>query len=147
MEALVFDVDADREVIEILKLVVCKTQDFVNWVVEVTADPGRTSPGGLGFREAPPHPFQANAHMHLLEAALAWLETDGGAEWQALAAEIVDLALTRFIDRDTGFVREFFDCHWAPAEGEDGGGSAGEQPPGFATGFADQRHAHWRIFP
>ncbi|MEH6678797.1 AGE family epimerase/isomerase [Phenylobacterium sp.] len=73
-----------------------------------------------GFREEGAHPFQANAHMHLLEAAMAWAESGGGPEWQALAAEIVELALTRFIDPEGGFLREFFDEAWAPAPGEDG---------------------------
>ncbi|MBA4794635.1 MAG: AGE family epimerase/isomerase [Phenylobacterium sp.] len=73
-----------------------------------------------GFREVEPHPFQANAHMHLLEAAMAWMEAGGGSEWEALAAEIVDLALARFIDPEGGFLREFFDEAWAPAPGEDG---------------------------
>jgi len=73
-----------------------------------------------GFREEGAHPFQANAHMHLLEAAMAWAEAGGGPEWQALAAEIVELALTRFIDAHGGYLREFFDAEWAPAPGEDG---------------------------
>jgi len=73
-----------------------------------------------GFREEGAHPFQANAHMHLLEAAMAWAEAGGGPEWQALAAEIVELALTRFIDAEGGYLREFFDTDWAPAPGEDG---------------------------
>ncbi|MDP2213497.1 AGE family epimerase/isomerase [Phenylobacterium sp.] len=73
-----------------------------------------------GFREAGAHPFQANAHMHLLEAAMAWTDAGGGPEWQALAEEIVELALTRFIDPEAGFLREFFNADWAPAPGEDG---------------------------
>ena len=73
-----------------------------------------------GFREAGAHPFQANAHMHLLEAAMAWVEAGGGREWRDLAAEIVELALTRFIDAEGGYLREFFDAAWAPAPGQDG---------------------------
>ncbi len=73
-----------------------------------------------GFREEGAHPFQANAHMHLLEAAMAWVEAGGGPEWRAVAAEIIELALTRFIDAKGGFLREFFDEAWAPAPGEDG---------------------------
>lgn len=80
---------------------------------------GLRHPAG-GFREEGAHPFQANAHMHLLEAAMAWADAGGGPEWQALAAEIVELALTRFIDVDGGFLREFFDATWAPAPGADG---------------------------
>jgi mannose/cellobiose epimerase-like protein (N-acyl-D-glucosamine 2-epimerase family) len=75
---------------------------------------------GGGFREAGPHEFQANAHMHLLEAALAWREAGGDARWARLADEIVALALSRFIDGEGGFLREFFDDGWAPAKGEAG---------------------------
>lgn len=64
-----------------------------------------------GFRESGEHPFQANAHMHLLEAALAWEET-GAAGWAALADEIAELALSRFIDAGSGAIREFFDADW-----------------------------------
>jgi mannose-1-phosphate guanylyltransferase/mannose-6-phosphate isomerase len=73
-----------------------------------------------GFREAGQHPYQANAHMHLLEASLAWTEAGGGEPWRALAGEIVDLALERFIDAEGGFLREFFEADWRPASGPDG---------------------------
>jgi len=73
-----------------------------------------------GFKEAGPFPFQANAHMHLLEAALAWIEAGGDDRWRALAQQIVDLALSKFIDADGGFLREFFDANWNPAPGADG---------------------------
>ena len=73
-----------------------------------------------GFREAGDHPFQANAHMHLLESALAWREVDSDPAWSELAASIVDLALDRFIDPQGGFLREFFDADWRPAAGDDG---------------------------
>lgn len=73
-----------------------------------------------GWREPVGHPFQANAHMHLLEAALAWeaLEPDGA--WAAMADAIVGLARARFIDSEGGFLREFFTEDWLPAEGEAG---------------------------
>ncbi|THD77654.1 MAG: mannose-1-phosphate guanylyltransferase [Phenylobacterium sp.] len=73
-----------------------------------------------GFRELGAHAFQANAHMHLLEAALAWDELDVDPFWGALADEIVTLALGRFIDPAGGFLREFFDADWRPAAGDDG---------------------------
>ena len=72
-----------------------------------------------GFREADDHPFQANAHMHLFETALAWEEA-GEADWAPLSDEIAELALTRFIDGEAGFLREFFDADWRPAPGDDG---------------------------
>ncbi len=73
-----------------------------------------------GFRENSSHPFQANAHMHLFEAALAWREAGGGEVWEELAAELLELARTRFYDRDGGFIREFYAADWSPAPGEDG---------------------------
>ncbi|RZJ97520.1 MAG: mannose-1-phosphate guanylyltransferase [Brevundimonas sp.] len=76
-------------------------------------------PGG-GWREAGDHPFQSNAHMHLLEACLAWEALDPNGPWTGLADEIVALARRSFIDAGGGFLREFFDENWSPAAGEDG---------------------------
>jgi mannose-1-phosphate guanylyltransferase/mannose-6-phosphate isomerase len=73
-----------------------------------------------GFREIGAYPFQSNAHMHLLESAMAWEAGGGDDSWRALADEIVDLALTRFIDPQGGFLREFFAADWTPAPGDDG---------------------------
>jgi len=73
-----------------------------------------------GFREASAQPFQANAHMHLFEAALAWRALGAEAPWNDLATELVELARTRFFDRDGGFIREFYAADWSPAPGEDG---------------------------
>lgn len=73
-----------------------------------------------GWRETGEQPYQANAHMHLLEACMAWetLEPDG--EWAGMADEIVGLAQRVFIDAEGGFLREFFDAEWRPATGDDG---------------------------
>lgn len=75
-----------------------------------------------GFEEARPRtlPLKANPHMHMLEAALAWEPLDPGGEWDVLADEIGELALTRFIDADSGALREFFGANWEPMEGEAG---------------------------
>ncbi|WP_404418243.1 AGE family epimerase/isomerase [Brevundimonas vesicularis] len=73
-----------------------------------------------GLKEAGDHPYQSNAHMHLLEAALAWEEAGGGPNWSSLSDQIVRLARTHFIDKDTGCLREFFKSDWSPAEGKDG---------------------------
>jgi len=75
---------------------------------------------GGGLVEAGAHPYQANAHMHLLEAALAWEEAEGDPSWAELADRIVALARSRFIDPKTGMLREFFSPDWSPAEGPDG---------------------------
>ncbi|RAK66569.1 AGE family epimerase/isomerase [Phenylobacterium kunshanense] len=74
--------------------------------------------GAGGFQENSDHPFQANAHMHLFEAALAWEAIGGGHRWAALGDELADLALSRFIDPATGALHEFFDADWRPMEGE-----------------------------
>ncbi|HVI33721.1 AGE family epimerase/isomerase [Phenylobacterium sp.] len=71
-----------------------------------------------GWREAGERPFQANAHMHLLEAALAW-EAAGEGRWAAVSDEIATLALERFIQ--DGLLREFFDEAWRPLGDRDGG--------------------------
>jgi mannose-6-phosphate isomerase len=72
-----------------------------------------------GFREGGPHPYQANCHMHLFESALAW-EAAGGPVWAALADEIAALATRRFIDPESGAIREFFDADWRAIGGEGG---------------------------
>ena len=79
----------------------------------------RRCPAG-GFFESGERTNQSNPHMHMLEAALAWMEAGGGPAWEAFAREIVDLALSRFVDAERGYVREFFDRQWRPAPGEMG---------------------------
>lgn len=93
------------------------------WLAEGEAmlralEPLRHPPGGL--REFGDRPFQANAHMHVLEAALAWETAGGDARWRSVADHIAELALDRFIDPATGVLREFFDEGWSAVEGEAG---------------------------
>lgn len=71
-----------------------------------------------GMREFGDYPFQANANMHLFEAALAWEAAAPGGPWEALSDEIGELALRRFIV--DGTLREFFDVDWRPLVGDDG---------------------------
>ena len=73
-----------------------------------------------GFREATGHRFQSNPHMHLFEATLAWSELTGRPRWGETADRLAELCLTRFIDRETGALREVFDADWRPAPGEPG---------------------------
>ena len=63
---------------------------------------------------------RANPHMHLLEAALAWLTIDPSPIWRNLADEIVALYLDRFIDRNTAALREYFASDWPPIRGTPG---------------------------
>ena len=79
----------------------------------------RPAPHG-GIPESGDQPYQANAHMHLLEACLAWEAAGGDSGWARLSDRIVDLALTHFIDAEGGFLREFFIADWSPAPGTDG---------------------------
>jgi mannose/cellobiose epimerase-like protein (N-acyl-D-glucosamine 2-epimerase family) len=71
---------------------------------------------GLGFETGLPHapPLLSNPHMHLLEAALAWVEVGGGSEWSALADELGELATGHLIDPATGMLHESFDYSWKP---------------------------------
>ncbi len=73
-----------------------------------------------GFEESAPRslPLLSNSHMHLLEACLEWTDQDDG-RWSAIAAEIVELALQRFQDPASGFIREYFDGDWSLAHGPD----------------------------
>lgn len=72
------------------------------------------------FKETGENPYQANAHMHLFEAFLAWemVGQDGG--WARAADSIAGLALDVFVDPKLGCLREFYDEKWQPAQGEDG---------------------------
>jgi mannose-1-phosphate guanylyltransferase/mannose-6-phosphate isomerase len=80
---------------------------------------GDRLPAG-GWRETGDHPFQANANMHLFEAAQAWAARGVDPRWNGIADAIAELAQTRLIDGEGGFLREFFDAGWRPAPGEDG---------------------------
>ena len=73
-----------------------------------------------GWREPAGQAYQANAHMHLLEAALAWEALEPNGPWAAMADTVVGLARAHFIDDQGGFLREFFGPDWKPAEGDAG---------------------------
>jgi mannose-6-phosphate isomerase len=78
------------------------------------------NPAG-GFEESAPRrlPLLANSHMHLLEACLEWMNHDNDRAWSELAEEIVELALQRFQDPASGFMREFFNADWTATPGAD----------------------------
>jgi mannose-6-phosphate isomerase len=65
-------------------------------------------------------PLRSNPHMHLLEAALAWMAVDQDSEWRTMADEIAALCLERFIDPESGAVREYFALDWSVMPGLDG---------------------------
>lgn len=75
-----------------------------------------------GFEETAPRslPLKSNPHMHLFEAALAWMEADDAPEWRMLATEIAELCARRFLHPQIGALREYFDGGWAPVDGPQG---------------------------
>ena len=76
---------------------------------------------GFEHSDPPSLPLCSNPHMHLFEAALAWEALAERPEaWTALANEIADLALTKFIDHKSGGLREFFDHDWNPHPSDKG---------------------------
>ncbi len=79
-------------------------------------------PAGGYANTWPPEPGwrQQNPHMHLLEAALAQLETGADGPWAELAAEMVALFRTRYLDPDSLTLGEYFLDDWHPAAGIDG---------------------------
>jgi len=109
---------------------------------------------GPGFESGLPHgpPLLSNPHMHLLEAALAWLDVGGGSEWRALADELGELALSHLIDPATGMLHESFDNSWKPTQ--DAAGRLVEPGHQFEWAFllmrwgqrrADVREAAFRL--
>jgi mannose/cellobiose epimerase-like protein (N-acyl-D-glucosamine 2-epimerase family) len=78
--------------------------------------------GGFHESQPPQAPLRANPHMHLLEAALAWIHACGGATpaWAGLADEVTVLALDHLLDSNSGLVTEWFDLNWHPMPGERG---------------------------
>ena len=65
-------------------------------------------------------PLRSNPHMHLLEAALAWMAVDDDPAWRRMADGIAVLCLEKFIDPASGALREFFAADWSPAPGVEG---------------------------
>jgi mannose/cellobiose epimerase-like protein (N-acyl-D-glucosamine 2-epimerase family) len=60
---------------------------------------------------------ESNPHMHLLEACLAWAEIGDDPGWTQWVGSLVELALLRFIHRETGAVEESYEDAWKPASG------------------------------
>jgi mannose-6-phosphate isomerase len=60
---------------------------------------------------------EANPHMHLLEACLAWADIGSDAGWAAWAQSLAELAAARFIRRDSGVLGECYTADWQPAPG------------------------------
>jgi mannose/cellobiose epimerase-like protein (N-acyl-D-glucosamine 2-epimerase family) len=69
-----------------------------------------------GFDEDRPRtmPLRSNPHMHLFEAAQAWMQVSSDKIWLDLANEIAALAISKFIDKRSGWLCEHFDENWCP---------------------------------
>ena len=76
--------------------------------------------GGFVEDRAGSLPQRANPHMHLLEAALAWIALDDDPAWRRMADAIATLCLEKFIDPASGALGEFFAADWTPAPGVEG---------------------------
>jgi len=75
---------------------------------------GFTELSGEGFL------YEANPHMHLFEAAIAWMSVSQDPAWRNLAEPLLDLCLQKFIDPQTGGLSEHFDGLWSPVQTERG---------------------------
>jgi mannose/cellobiose epimerase-like protein (N-acyl-D-glucosamine 2-epimerase family) len=60
---------------------------------------------------------EANPHMHLLEACLAWAEIGSDASWIVWVRRLVELAVLRFIRKDSGVLGESYTSLWQPSPG------------------------------
>lgn len=80
----------------------------------------RNSHGGWTEIKSGEVSYASNPHMHLLEAALAWVAVDSDPTWKDLALEIHNLALTKFIDPKKGILGEYFSPEWQPLLNSDG---------------------------
>jgi mannose-6-phosphate isomerase len=75
----------------------------------------RASDGGYTEIDNGRFVLRSNPHMHLFEAAIAWMRIDADPRWKDLASEILDLCLTKFIDPESGALCEYFSAGWTPA--------------------------------
>jgi mannose-6-phosphate isomerase len=65
-----------------------------------------TADGSLRSEAAAEGVRESNPHMHLLEACLAWAEIGTDAGWAAWVRRLAELAVSRFIRKDSGALRE-----------------------------------------
>lgn len=77
----------------------------------------RLPSGGFLSDDATRNVREANPHMHLLEACLAWSEIGKDLSWTASVEELAELAVTRFINPESGAIHETFLSTWEPAPG------------------------------
>ncbi len=94
------------------------------------------TPSAGFWRGLPRRCETANPHMHLFEATLAWSAVDDDPAWASMADGIAQLCLGKFIDAETGALRECF-CQRLVAGGWHCGTPLRARPPlrmGFSAG-------------
>jgi len=64
--------------------------------------------------------FEANPHMHLFEASIAWMSVSQDPAWRFLADSLLSLCMKKFVDAKTGGLDEHFDEHWRPLQSHRG---------------------------
>jgi mannose-6-phosphate isomerase len=69
--------------------------------------------GGYRENDRSSLPRRQNPHMHLFEALTALYEATGEREHLDRAGAVENLMRTRFIDRETRALREYFDDNWS----------------------------------
>jgi mannose-6-phosphate isomerase len=73
------------------------------------------SEGGFRSGDGANSKREANPHMHLLEACLAWSLGGGDRGWAQWAEEVASLATSRMIDARRGTLVEAFTADWRPS--------------------------------
>lgn len=60
--------------------------------------------------------YRSNPHMHLYEAAIAWMQIDHAPEWKKLGKELTTLCIEKFICPKSHVLAEYFDKNWNPLQ-------------------------------
>jgi mannose/cellobiose epimerase-like protein (N-acyl-D-glucosamine 2-epimerase family) len=79
-----------------------------------------TADGSLLSEESAAAVRESNPHMHLLEACLAWADIGNDAGWAAWVRRLAELAVSRFIRKDSGALGESYTAAWQPTPGQAG---------------------------
>lgn len=97
--------------------ILAHAENIVAWVETNWAHP---QGGFLEGDITPCPPRRQNPHMHMFEAFLALHRATGKDEHLDRASRIARLFETRFFDRPSGALPEYFDDAWVPLPGEEG---------------------------
>ena len=65
-------------------------------------------------------PRRQNSHLHMFEAAMAWMDISDNSIWRNYADEVFSLFEKHFYDPEHQIVREFFNMDWSRVEGPKG---------------------------